>query len=222
MGRCGRVGFMAVFLALNFCAHAQGSWMPDYDGNGFISVPDLTGFLTAWEMHVDSVVPGAWEAHCDALMEGEVPLDSVEFRLVARDIQWQPDGFGGEQLDTAWVEQAWMVTNIPVELNHVRFFAPTPFVTGQISYHPEDDSYLWYVEFNESLALTPHHNPLGELQAEGWFQDLYVFEELFPHQPSILLPYVDGWYLGPRYSGDSYGTETWTVMDFSVHFYGSP
>ena len=96
--------------------------MPDYDGNGFISTPDLTGFLTAWEMQVDSVVRGSWEVHCDALMDGAVPLDSVEFHIAAIDIQLRPDSAGNEVLDTAWVDQSWMVTNIPVELNHVRFF----------------------------------------------------------------------------------------------------
>jgi hypothetical protein len=201
---------------------AQGSWMPDYNGDGFISTPDLTGFLTAWEMYVDSVVPGAWEVACDAMMEGNIPLDSVEFHLAAIDIQLRPDSSGVEVLDTAWVDQSWMVTNIPVELNHVRFFAPTPFVTGQVSYHPEDDSYIWYMEFYESLSITPENNPLGVLQEEGWFQDLYVFEELAPQAHSILLPYQGDWYLGPRYSGDVYGTETWTVLDFGIRFHGTP
>ena len=196
--------------------------MPDYNGDGFISTPDLTGFLTAWEMYVDSVVPGAWEVTCDAIMAGLVPLDSVEFHLAAMDIQLRPDGNGLEVLDTAWVDQRWMVTNIPVELNHVRFFAPTPFVTGQVSYHPEDDSYIWYMEFYESLAITPDNNPLGALQEDGWFQDLYVFEELMPLAPSILLPHQGDWYLGPRYQGETYGTETWTVLDFSIRFHGTP
>ena len=196
--------------------------MPDYNGDGFISTPDLTGFLTAWEMYVDSVVPGAWEVTCDAMMEGLVPLDSVEFHLAAIDIQLRPDSDGVEVLDTAWVDQRWMVTNIPVELNHVRFFAPTPFVTGQVSYHPEDDSYIWYMEFYESLAITPDNNPLGALQEDGWFQDLYVFEELMPLAPSILLPHQGDWYLGPRYQGEAYGTETWTVLDFSIRFHGAP
>lgn len=196
--------------------------MPDYNGDGFISTPDLTGFLTVWEMQVDAVVPGAWEVACDALMAGSIPLDSVAFHLAAMDIQLRPDGNGGEVLDTAWVSQSWLVTNIPVELNHVRFFGPTPFVTGQVSYHPEDDSYIWYMEFYESLALTPENNPLGVLQEEGWFQDLYVFEELSPNAQSILLPHEETWYLGPRYSGDNYGTETWTVLDFSIRFFGTP
>jgi hypothetical protein len=196
--------------------------MPDYDGNGFISTPDLTGFLTAWEMQVDSVVRGSWEVHCDALMDGAVPLDSVEFHIAAIDIQLRPDSAGNEVLDTAWVDQSWMVTNIPVELNHVRFFAPTPFVTGQISYHPEEDSYIWYMEFNESLALTPEGNPLGALQEDGWFQNLYVFEELLPYSQSILLRHEGSWYLGPRFSGGGFSLETWTVLDFSVRFHGEP
>lgn len=212
------------FILLLLCpfAGAQNVWMPDYDGNGFVSTPDLTGFLTAWEMSVDSIVKGAWELECDAIMEGLVPLDSVEFHLAAMDIQLRTDSMGAELLDTAWVDQRWMITNIPVELNHVRFFGPTPFVTGQISYHPEDDSYIWYMEFYESLFLTPTNNPLGALQEEGWFQDLYVFEELQPREQSILLPYADTWYLAPRYAGGTYGTETWTVLDFSIQFHGTP
>lgn len=196
--------------------------MPDYDGNGYISTPDLTGFLTAWEMEVDSVVRGSWEVHCDDLMEGSVPLDSVEFSIAAMDIQLRTDSLGNEVLDTAWVDQRWMITNIPVELNHVRFFAPTPFVTGQISYHPQDDSYVWYMEFNESLALTPENNPLGGLQEDGWFENLYVFEELAPYSESMLLSHDGTWYLGPRYAGGAYGTETWTVLDFSIRFHGTP
>lgn len=212
----------AACLLLVLGVQGQGTWMPDYDGNGFISAPDLTGFLTAWEMQVDSFVRGAWEVECDRLMEGQVPLDSVEFRIAAMDIQLRPDGAGGEVLDTAWVDQRWIVTNIPVELNHVRFFATTPFVTGQVSYHPQDDSYIWYMEFNESLLTNPDHNPLGALQAEGWFQDLYVFEELPPLATSILLAHGEAWYLGPRYTGETFGTETWTVLDFSIRFMGSP
>ncbi len=94
-------------------------------------------------------------------MDGAVPLDSVEFHIAAIDIQLRPDSAGNEVLDTAWVDQSWMVTNIPVELNHVRFFAPTPFVTGQISYHPEEDSYIWYMEFNERPRLDPRGQSLG-------------------------------------------------------------
>lgn len=203
-------------------AQGQGTWMPDYDGDGLISTPDLTGFLTAWQMQVDSIVRGSWEVHCDAVMEGEVPLDSVEFRIAAIDIQLREDSLGVEQLDTAWVDQSWMVTNIPVELNHVRFFAPTPFVTGQISYHPEDDSYIWYMEFNEAYSFTPEDNPLAGLQENGWFQNLYVFEELVPFGQSILLPFGHAWYLGPRFSGVEDMTETWTVLDFSVRFHGAP
>lgn len=196
--------------------------MPDYDGNGFISAPDLTGFLTSWQMHVDSILRGPWERECDAMMAGLVPLDSVEFTLAAMDVQWRIDSNGVGALDTAWVDQTWMVTNIPVELNHVRFFAPTPFVTGQVSYHPEDDHYIWYMEFYESLLLTPDNNPLGELQEDGWFQDLYVFEDLAPMARSILLPYEEEWILGPRYTGTNFGTETWTVLDFSIQFHGEP
>ena len=132
------------------------------------------------------------------------------------------DSLGQWQLDTVWVDQSWMVTNIPVELNHVRFFAPTPFVTGQISYHPEDDSYIWYMEFNESLTFTPEDNMLAELQEEGWFQNLYVFEELAPFAQSILLPHDGTWFLGPRFNGAEEFEETWTVLDFSVHFHGAP
>lgn len=212
---------VVLVLSLSPSVLAQNVWMPDYDGNGFISVPDLTGFLTAWEMEVDSIVSGAWEVHCDAMMEGEVPLDSVEFRLAAMDIQLRTDSSGNEVLDTAWVDQRWMITNIPVEFNHVRFFGPTPFVTGQVSYHPDGDEYMWYMEFYESLLFTPDNNPLGVLQEDGWFQDLYVFEELAPHAQSILIPHEDTWYLGPRYTGYTYGTETWTVLDFSIKFYGT-
>ena len=200
----------------------QGTWMPDYDGNGWITTADLTGFLSAWEMQVDQVARGAWEVQCDDLMEGGVPLDSVEFKLAAMDIQLRADSLGVESLDTVWVDQTWMVTNIPVELNHVRFFAPTPFVTGQVSYHPEEDSYIWYMEFNESLAITPDENPLGQLQEDGWFENLYVFEELMPFQESLLLRHGDAWHLGPRYTGGAYGTETWTVLDFSIQFHGTP
>ena len=203
-------------------ANGQEVWMPDYDGDGFVSTPDLIGFLTAWESHTASFVRGSWEVHCDALMEGDVPLDSVEFRIAAFDIQLREDSLGQWQLDTVWVDQSWMVTNIPVELNHVRFFAPTPFVTGQISYHPEDDSYIWYMEFNESLTFTPEDNMLAELQEEGWFQNLYVFEELAPFAQSILLPHDGTWFLGPRFNGAEEFEETWTVLDFSVHFHGAP
>lgn len=211
-----------LLLLLGPLAGAQTVWMPDYDGNGFISTPDLTGFLTAWEMPVDSIVKGAWELECDAIMMGLVPLDSVEFHLAAFDIQLRTDTAGMSFLDTAWVDQRWMITNIPVELNHVRFFGPTPFVTGQISYHPEDDSYIWYMEFYESLLLTPENNPLGVLQEDGWFQDLYIFEELVPRAQSVLLPFGPSWHLAPRYTGETYGTETWTVIDFSVEFHGTP
>ena len=201
---------------------SQGGWNPDYNGDGTITASDLTGFLTAWEMSVDSIVKSAWEIHCDDMMEGLVPLDSVEFTLAAMDIQLREDSTGEMQLDTAWVDQTWMITNIPIEFNHVRFFGPTPFVTGQVSYHPVTDSYLWYMEFNESLLFTPEDNPLGELQAVGWFQNIYVFEELFPHAGSILFPYDGRWELGPRYQGGDYGTETWTVLDSSVTFHGTP
>ena len=201
---------------------SQGGWNPDYNGDGTITASDLTGFLTAWEMSVDSIVKSAWEIHCDDMMEGLVPLDSVEFTLAAMDIQLREDSTGEMQLDTAWVDQTWMITNIPIEFNHVRFFGPTPFVTGQVSYHPVTDSYLWYMEFNESLLFTPEDNPLGELQADGWFQNIYVFEELFPHAGSILFPYDGRWELGPRYQGGDYGTGTWTVLDYSVTFHGTP
>ena len=204
------------------CAPAQGQsgWNPDYNNDGVITAADLTGFLTAWEMPVDSVVRSAWEIHCDQAMDGQVPLDSVTFTLAAMDIQLRDDGSGEPVLDTAWVDQEWVITNIPVEFNHIRFFGPTPFVTGQISYHPDSDSYLWYMEFNESTVLNPEDNRLGELQDDGWFQNIYVFEELFPYQPSVLAPHGETWYLSPRYSG--YANATWTVLDFSVTFHGAP
>lgn len=213
---------LLVCLCVSQAAGAQGTWMPDYNADGFISTPDLTGFLTAWEMQVDSVVRGSWEVLCDQMMEGGVPLDSVEFHVAAMDIQLRLDSAGAEILDTAWVDQSWMVTNIPVELNHVRFFAPTPFVTGQVSYHPEDDSYIWYMEFNESLATNPQNNPLGALQEDGWFQGLYVFEELMPFGQSVMLPHQGDWYMGPRYAGYGEVMETWTVLDFSIRFHGTP
>ncbi len=217
--------FLRCLFPLLFCfcasapSFAQGSWNPDYNADGVISAADLTGFLTAWQMPADSVVKSGWEIHCDQMMAGMVSLDSVEFMLAAMDIQLRADSSGTMQLDTVWVDQSWMVTNIPIEFNHVRFFGSTPFVTGQISYHPFTDSYLWYMEFNESLLFTPVGNPLGELQAEGWFQNIYVFEELFPHAESILLPYGQKWELAPRYSGNEEGIETWTVLDYSVTFY---
>ena len=217
--------FPRFLFPLLFClcasapSHAQGFWNPDYNGDGVITAADLTGFLTAWQMPVDSVVKSGWEVHCDQMMDGMVPLDSAEFMLAAMDIQLRADSSGAMQLDTVWVDQTWMITNIPVEFNHVRFFGSTPFVTGQISYHPFTDSYVWYMEFNESLFFTPDDNPLGELQAQGWFQNIYVFEELFPHAESILLPYGQRWELAPRYSGNVEGMETWTVLDYSVTFY---
>lgn len=201
---------------------SQDNWNPDYNADGIITSADLTGFLTAWQMPVDSIVKSAWEVNCDAMMEGGVPLDSVEFRVAAMDIQLRENANGEWELDTAWVDQTWVVTNIPVEFNHVRFFGPTPFVTGQVSYHPVSDSYIWYMEFNESLTFTPEDNPLGQLQEEGWFQNLYVFEELNPHQLSMLLPHDGQWTLGPRYQGGDFGVETWTVLDYSVTFLGTP
>lgn len=203
-------------------SHAQGFWNPDYNGDGVIASADLTGFLTAWQMPVDSIVKSGWEVFCDQVMDGTVPLDSVEFTLAAVDIQLREDSSGSMQLDTAWVDQTWVITNIPIEFNHVRFFGPTPFVTGQISYHPVTDSYLWYMEFNESLLFTPDENPLGRLQEQGWFQNIYVFEELFPHAESILLSFGEKWELAPRYSGNEEGIETWTVLDYSVVFHGTP
>ena len=211
---------IAVFMALP--SDGQGVWNPDYNGDGIVTSADLTGFLTAWEQSVDSIIKYPWEVHCDALMEGEVPVDSVGFTLAAMDVQLRENQEGDFELDTAWVDQTWMVTNIPVEFNHVRFFAPTPFVTGQVSYHPDTDSYIWYMEFNESLAMTPEDNPMGELQEEGWFENIFVFEELFPHEESILLPHEGDWHLAPRYTGGGYGDYTWTVLDFSVAFYGTP
>ena len=215
---------LLLLCGILFSAPSQGqvTWNPDYDGDGVITSVDLTGFLTAWEMGVATLVKSAWEVHCDRMMEGLVPLDSVEFTLAAMDIQLREDSTGEMQLDTAWVDQRWVITNIPIEFNHVRFFGPTPFVTGQVSYHPVTDSYLWYMEFNESLLFTPEDNRLGELQEEGWFQNIYVFEELFPHATSILLPYGETWHLGPRYGGGDYGTETWTVLEYSVTFHGMP
>lgn len=209
-----------VLLGLGQDLHGQTGWNPDYNQDGLITSADLTGFLTAWQMPVDSVVVSAWRIHCDQAMEGEVPLDSVTFTLAAMDIQLRENQEGEEVLDTAWVDQSWVITNIPVEFNHIRFFGPTPFVTGQISYHPDTDSYLWYMEFNESTVLNPEDNPLGDLQDDGWFQNIYVFEELFPHAPSVLSPHGEGWFLTPRYSG--YGSETWTVLDYSVTFHGTP
>jgi hypothetical protein len=78
------------------------------------------------------------------------------------------------------------------------------------------------MEFYESLLLTPENNPLGALQEDGWFQDLYIFEELVPRAQSVLLPFGPSWHLAPRYTGETYGTETWTVIDFSVEFHGTP
>ena len=215
-------GAVAASFLLFFgpAASAQSGWSPDYNQDGVISAADLTGFLTAWEMPVDSVHVSAWEIHCDRAMQGLVPLDSVTYTLAAMDIQLRENEQGEEVLDTAWVDQQWVITNIPVEFNHIRFFGPTPFVTGQISYHPDTDSYLWYMEFNESTVLNPENNRLGELQDDGWFQNIYVFEELIPHAPSILAPHGDQWFLSPRYSG--YGNATWTVLDYSVTFHGAP
>lgn len=215
-----RLGLVLGAMVMGFSSFGQSVWNPDYNGDGVVSAADLTGFLTAWEQPVDSVVRSAWEVHCDAMMVGEVPLDSVEFTLSAMDIQLRENQDGAFVLDTAWVDQTWMITNIPIEFNHVRFFGPTPFVTGQVSYHPDSDSYIWYMEFNESLFFTPGDNQLGELQAEGWFDNIYVFEDLMPFQSSIMLPYGEAWHLGPRFSGGDYGLETWTVLDFSVTFHG--
>ena len=209
-----------IFLCLVSGVSGQAVWNPDYNGDGQVTAADLTGFLTAWEMSTDSLVSSAWKVHCDRAMEGEVPLDSVTFTLAAMDIQLREDSTGTSVLDTAWVDQTWVITNIPVEFNHIRFFGATPFVTGQISYHPDVDGYLWYMEFNESTVLTPDNNPLGELQDEGWFQNIYVFEDLLPFAESVLAPYGGGWHLAPRYTG--YLEETWTVLDFSVTFHGTP
>lgn len=209
-----------IFLCLASGVSGQAAWNPDYNGDGQVTAADLTGFLTAWEMSTDSLVSSAWKVHCDRAMEGEVPLDSVTFTLAAMDIQLREDSTGTSVLDTAWVDQTWVITNIPVEFNHIRFFGETPFVTGQISYHPDVDGYLWYMEFNESTVLTPDHNPLGELQDEGWFQNIYVFEDLLPFAESVLAPHGGAWHLAPRYTG--YLQETWTVLDFSVTFHGTP
>ena len=209
-----------IFLCLVSGVSGQATWNPDYNGDGQVTAADLTGFLTAWEMSTDSLVSSAWKVHCDRAMEGEVPLDSVTFTLAAMDIQLRDDSTGTSVLDTAWVDQTWVITNIPVEFNHIRFFGATPFVTGQISYHPDVDGYLWYMEFNESTVLTPDNNPLGELQDEGWFQNIYVFEDLLPFAESVLAPHGGGWHLAPRYTG--YLQETWTVLDFSVTFHGTP
>ena len=209
-----------IFLCLVSGVSGQAAWNPDYNEDGQVTAADLTGFLTAWEMSTDSLVSSAWKVHCDRAMEGEVPLDSVTFTLAAMDIQLREDSTGTSVLDTAWVDQTWVITNIPVEFNHIRFFGATPFVTGQISYHPDVDGYLWYMEFNESTVLTPDNNPLGELQDEGWFQNIYVFEDLLPFAESVLAPHGGAWHLAPRYTG--YLQETWTVMDFSVTFHGTP
>ena len=216
-----RLVLLVCAAPLCLSSFAQGVWNPDYNGDGLVTSADLTGFLTAWEQSVDSVVRSPWEVHCDALMEGEVPLDSVEFTLSAMDIQLRENDNGVLVLDTAWVDQTWMVTNIPVEFNHVRFFGPTPFVTGQVSYHPDSDSYIWYMEFNESLFFTPDNNHLAELQADGWFDNIYVFEDLMPFAESLLLPHSSSWHLAPRFNGGDYGLETWTVLDFSVTFHGA-
>ena len=209
-----------IFLCLVSGVSGQAAWNPDYNEDGQVTAADLTGFLTAWEMSTDSLVSSAWKVHCDRAMEGEVPLDSVTFTLAAMDIQLREDSTGTSVLDTAWVDQTWVITNIPVEFNHIRFFGATPFVTGQISYHPDVDGYLWYMEFNESTVLTPDNNPLGELQDEGWFQNIYVFEDLLPFAESVLAPHGGAWHLAPRYTG--YLQETWTVLDFSVTFHGTP
>lgn len=137
-----RLGLVLSAMVMGFSSFGQSVWNPDYNGDGVVSAADLTGFLTAWEQPVDSVVRSAWEVHCDAMMVGEVPLDSVEFTLSAMDIQLRENQDGAFVLDTAWVDQTWMITNIPIEFNHVRFFGPTPFVTGQVSYHPDSDSYI--------------------------------------------------------------------------------
>ena len=94
--------YVLLLCVFGVCAPSwsQGSWNPDYNGDGIITATDLTGFLTSWEMSVDSIVKSAWEVHCDDMMEGLVPLDSVELTLAAMDIQLREDSTGEMVLDT--------------------------------------------------------------------------------------------------------------------------
>ena len=45
---------IAVFMVLP--SDGQGVWNPDYNGDGIVTSADLTGFLTAWEQSVDSII----------------------------------------------------------------------------------------------------------------------------------------------------------------------
>ena len=84
MNRLLRHVFLLCLLGVCAPSWSQGSWNPDYNGDGIITASDLTGFLTAWEMAVDSIVKSAWEVYCDDMMEGLVPLDSRGSKKSAR------------------------------------------------------------------------------------------------------------------------------------------
>ena len=66
MHRLYSLVFLLGVLSASGPLWSQDNWNPAYNADGIITSADLTGFLTAWQMPVDSVVKSAWEVNCDA------------------------------------------------------------------------------------------------------------------------------------------------------------